>query len=101
MATAESYFRALLALSGNALLKDARTSLLASITDTDLEQVAKHAMAHPFSRPDSEAILSTVLDLIAKENSKSDEPVVKVEGEEEMIDSEDARDLALVPNRGE
>jgi hypothetical protein len=101
MATAESYFKALLTLSGNALLKDARTNLFASITDGDLEQVAKRAMAHLFSRPDSEAILSTVLELIVKENSKSDEPAVKVENEEEVLDSEDARDLALESNRGE
>lgn len=46
MATAAaSYLNALLALFGNAQLTDARTNLLTSISDPELEQVAKHAMA--------------------------------------------------------
>jgi len=87
--TAESYFTALIALSGNPALTEARKALLGSIQDADLERLVKHGIAREFNRKDSEAIALTILDVVATSAKTNEANTVEAETAREVIKIED------------
>jgi hypothetical protein len=63
----DSYLNALLALSGNTLLADARKMLLERLSDNDLSELVVRGMGREFARGGLEEIASLVLDVIARD----------------------------------
>jgi hypothetical protein len=62
MSSTESFYTALLALSGDPALVEARRGLLASIKDQDLCEVIAHGLASGICRASIESIATWVLD---------------------------------------
>jgi hypothetical protein len=81
---AESFFKALLPLSGNPAFAEARKALLGSIKDEDLEQLVKHGISREFSRSGSEAIALTILDVAAAEARVPEAGKTVIKSEEEQ-----------------
>ena len=67
MTTVDAYLKALLTLSGNEQLADARRALLKSINDNDLAEIVKKGMGREFARGGLEDIASVILDVVARD----------------------------------
>ncbi|KAF1829043.1 hypothetical protein BDW02DRAFT_602886 [Decorospora gaudefroyi] len=67
MATARSYYNALLALSGNPALADARKTLVACMPEQDLKDVVGHGLESGISKAGLEGIVARLLDSIVAE----------------------------------
>ena len=65
--TADTYLKALLGLSGTALLAGARRNLVQSMSDKDLAEMVAHGMSREFARGGLEEIASLMLDVIARD----------------------------------
>ncbi|KAI8937358.1 hypothetical protein NX059_006564 [Plenodomus lindquistii] len=63
--TAEGYFNALVALTGNTALRHARQNLITKISDKELVETAVHAIKASVPREDLQAIVLTIFDKIA------------------------------------
>ena len=66
--TIDAYLKALLALSGNPLLAEARKA----IADKDLSKLAMQGMSREFARGGLEEIVSVILDVIARDPGSDD-----------------------------
>lgn len=64
--TAQNYFKALLALSGDPASADARKGLLVNIRDQDLVDVIKHGLTE-IPRAGLEEVAANLLDILVRE----------------------------------
>jgi hypothetical protein len=72
LSTNDVLFNALLALSNNLQLKDARDDLLRTTRNEDLVKVVESGFQREFSRKHAERIAATFLDIIASEKEAED-----------------------------
>jgi hypothetical protein len=100
MTTARSYFDALLPLSGNPALADARAALIASIGEQDLKQVIHHALGSGISKGVLEYVAAKLLDVVVAERARKADTVPHDDDENDAQDGLEVHGSSSAAQRG-